>query len=139
MKKIDPTVIAETRYIAAFVAVLSLLMEGVFLVLGKWDITVLLGNLLTGSVSILNFFLLGITVTKAMTKDEKDMGSFMKLSKTYRSLMILAVAGIGLGFKCFNDVAVILPLFFPQIGIYARGLKLRRSDVVSEGGEQDAV
>ena len=114
-------------------------MEGVFLVLGKWDITVLLGNLLTGSVSILNFFLLGITVTKAMTKDEKDMGSFMKLSKTYRSLMILVVAGIGLGFKCFNDVAVILPLFFPQIGIYARGLKLRRSDVVSEGGEQDAV
>ncbi len=139
MKKIDPTVIAETRYIAAFVAVLSLLMEGVFLALGKWDITVLLGNLLTGSVSILNFFLLGITVTKAMTKDEKDMGSFMKLSKTYRSLMILAVAGIGLGFKCFNDVAVVLPLFFPQIGIYARGLKLRRSDVVSEGGEQDAV
>ena len=139
MKKIDPTVIAETRYIAAFVAVLSLLMEGVFLVLGKWDYTVLLGNLLTGSVSILNFFLLGVTVTKAMTKDEKDMGSFMKLSKTYRSLMILAVAGVGLGFKCFNDVAVIVPLFFPQIGIYARGLKLRRSDVVSEGGEQDAV
>ena len=139
MKKIDPTVIAETRYIAAFVAVLSLLMEGVFLVLGKWDYTVLLGNLLTGSVSILNLFLLGITITKAMTKDEKDMGSFMKLSKTYRSLMILAVAGIGLGFKCFNDVAVILPLFFPQIGIYVRGLKLRRSDVVSEGGEQYAV
>lgn len=139
MKKFDPTVVAETRYIAAFVAVLSLLMEGVFLVLGKWDYTVLLGNLLTGSVSILNFFLLGVTVTKAMTKDEKDMGSFMKLSKTYRSLMILAVAGIGLGFKCFNDVAVILPLFFPQVGIYARGLKLRRSDVVSEGGEQDAV
>ena len=139
MKKIDPTVIAETRYIAAFVAVLSLLMEGVFLVLGKWDYTVLLGNLLTGSVSILNFFLLGLTVTKAMTKDEKDMGSFMKLSKTYRSLLLLAVAGIGLGFKCFNDVAVILPLFFPQIGIYIRGLKLRKSDVVSEGGEQDAV
>ena len=139
MKKFDPTVVAETRYIAAFVAVLSLLMEGVFLVLGKWDYTVLLGNLLTGSVSVLNFFLLGVTVTKAMTKDEKDMGSFMKLSKTYRSLMILAVAGIGLGFKCFNDVAVILPLFFPQVGIYARGLKLRNSNVVSEGGEQDAV
>lgn len=139
MKKFDPTVVAETRYIAAFVAVLSLLMEGVFLVLGKWDYTVLLGNLLTGSVSILNFFLLGVTVTKAMTKDEKDMGSYMKLSKTYRSLLLLAVAGIGLGFKCFNDVAVILPLFFPQIGIYIRGLKLRKSDVVSEGGEQDAV
>ena len=123
MKKFDPTVIAETRYIAAFVAVLSLLMEGVFLVLGKWDY----------------FFLLGVTVTKAMTKDEKDMGSYMKLSKAYRSLMILAVAGIGLGFKCFNDVAVILPLFFPQVGIYARGLKLRKSNVVSEGGEQDAV
>jgi len=138
MKKIDPTVIAETRYISVFVAVLSLLMEGVFLVLGKWDITVLLGNLLSAFVSILNFFLLGITVTKAMTKDEKDMPQFMKLSKTYRFLMIIVIAGIGLYFKCFNDVAVILPLFFPHVAIFIRGLSLKKT-AAAEGGDQDAV
>ena len=138
MKKIDPTVIAETRYISAFVAVLSLLMEGVFLVFGEWDITVLLGNLLSAFVSILNFFLLGITVTKAMTKDERDMPQFMKLSKTYRFLMIIAVAGIGLYFKCFNDVAVILPLFFPHVAIFVRGLSLKKT-AAAEGGDTDAV
>ena len=113
-------------------------MEAVFLIIGRWDITVLLGNLLTGSVAVLNFFLLGITVTKAMTKEEKDMPAFMKLSKTYRFLMIVIVAGIGLYFKCFNDVAVILPIFFPHAAIFIRGLSLRKN-TAAEGGDQDAV
>lgn len=138
MKKIDPTVVAETRYISAFVVVLSLLMEAVFLIIGKWDITVLFGNLLSAFVSILNFFLLGITVTRAMDKDEKDMPAYMKLSKTYRFFMIILVAGIGLYFKCFNDVAVILPLFFPNAAILVRGYALNKKSA-AEGGEQDAV
>ena len=145
MKKIDPTVIAETRYISAFVAVLSLLMEAVFLIIGKWDITVLLGNLLSAAVSILNFLLLGITVTKAMTKDERDMPQFMKLSKTYRFLMIIAVAGIGLYFKCFNDIAVLVPVSFPFIAIVIRGAILKKTqpttavETTTEGGSDDAV
>ena len=46
MQKIDPTVQKETKYIAAVVIVLSAAMEAVFLVLGKWNYTVLLGNAL---------------------------------------------------------------------------------------------
>ena len=139
MKKIDPTVIAETRYIAAFVLVLSLLMQAVFLFAHSWDYTVLLGNILSASVSILNFFLLGLTVTKAMTKDARDMGQYMKLSKTYRFLLIILVCGIGLYFKCFNDIAVIVPVFFPHVAIFARGIALKKNTEAAEGGEQDAV
>ncbi len=138
MKRIDPTVIAETRYVAAFVAILSVLLQAVFLIIGKWDITVLLGNILSALVAILNFFLLGVTVTKAMTKDKKDMGAYMKLSKTYRFLMVILICGLGIYFKCFNDIAVIVPLFFPNVAIFIRGFKLK-NQTTSEGGEQNAV
>lgn len=36
----------ETLYVAGMALVCSVLMEAVFLALGAWDITVLLGNLL---------------------------------------------------------------------------------------------
>ena len=139
MDEIDPTVVKETRYVSIVVLILSVFMQGIFLIAGKWDITVLWGNLLSAATGILNFLLLGITVTKALTKDEKDMASYMKLSKTYRFLLIILVCGIGLYFKCFNDIAVIVPVFFPHVAIFARGFALKKNTQAAEGGEQDAV
>ena len=140
MNGIDPTVIKETRFVSAFVIILSMLMEAVFLIIGKWDLTVLWGNLLSAATGILNFLLLGITVTKALTKDEKDMASYMKLSKTYRFLMVLAILGVGIYFKCFNDIAVIVPVFFPTIAIYAKEfLRKNKKNGSAEGSKTDAV
>lgn len=138
MNNIDPTVIKETRFVAAFVLILSMLMEAVFLIIGKWDLTVLWGNLLSAGVSILNFFLLGLTVSKAMKRDEKDMNAYMKMSKAYRFLFVAAVIGVGLYFKCFNDIAVLLPVSFPFIAIIIRGAIIKKS-TKAEGGNQDAV
>ena len=70
MKKVDETVRKETGYIAACTVILSMLTQAVFLVLGRWDISVLLGNLFCGGVAVLNFFLLGLTVQSAMQKEE---------------------------------------------------------------------
>lgn len=71
MKKIDEAVLKETKFIAVSVLILSALMEAVFLIIGKWDITVLFGNLLGGGFAILNFFLMGLTVQNAVTKKKK--------------------------------------------------------------------
>ena len=73
--KIDATVKKETKYIALWVLLLSALMQSVFIVIGKWDHTVLLGNLLSGAAVILNFFLIGITVQKALEKEFKVKSS----------------------------------------------------------------
>ena len=73
MKKIDPTVLKETKYIALWVLIFSALMQAVFLVLRAWDYTVLLGNLLGGGVAVLNFLLMGITVQNALQKEEKTL------------------------------------------------------------------
>ena len=122
MKKIDATVIQETKYISLWVLLLSVLMQAVFLVIGKWDYTVLLGNILSGVAAILNFFLMGITVQKALEKDEKDAKSSMKVSQLYRFLFLVIVVVIGMALSCFSTWTVIIPMFFPRIAIAFRPL-----------------
>ena len=120
MKKIDATVLKETKYIAAWVLILSALMQSVFLIIGKWDITVLLGNILSAAAAVLNFFFIGITVCKALEKDEADAKSTMKLSQTYRFLFLVIVVILGAVLPCFNIFTVAIPLLFPRIAIAFR-------------------
>ena len=122
MQKIDATVIKETKYVALWVLILSVLMQAVFLVIGRWNYTVLLGNLLAGSFSVLNFFLMGLSVQKALGKEEKDARNTLKLSRTYRSLALFAVAALGVVLPVFDRWAVIIALFFPAIAVYLRPL-----------------
>ena len=120
MSKIDATVLKETKYIAVFVFLLSAIFQAVFLIISKWDLNVLFGNILSASASVLNFFLMGLTVQKAVLKDEKGAKATMKLSQTYRTLFLAVVLIIGLSVPCFNKIAVIIPLFFPRLAITAR-------------------
>ena len=124
MLKINRTVLNETRYIAVFSLVLSILVQAVFLiVLKRFDWTVLLGNLLGLFAGVGNFFFMGIGVQMAVEKDKKGAKSVMTLSQTLRFFGIFVVAALGAVLSCFNTVAVILPLFFPQIAIAARQIK----------------
>lgn len=118
--KIDRTVIKETRYIALVVLLLSVVMEGVFLVAGLFDYTVALGNLLGAATAILNFFLMGLSVQKALGKEEKDARNVLRVSMLYRNMMIVAVAALGAFLPCFNVFALLIPLFFPRIAIALR-------------------
>ncbi|MBQ7010503.1 MAG: hypothetical protein IJN63_02260 [Clostridia bacterium] len=128
MKKTDPTVIKETKYIALWCIIFSVLMQAVYLVASLWSVKVLLGNLLGLVISVGNFFLLGLTVQKAVTKDEKEAKTVMKLSQTYRNLGIVVLVGLGIILDCFDTVAVILPVFFPRIAIVFRPLFDKKAD-----------
>lgn len=110
----------ETKYVSVWVLILSVLMQSVFLVIGKWDYTVLLGNLLSGAFSVLNFFLMGLTVQSALGKDEKEVKSAVKLSQTYRSLMMFAMLAVGVLVPVFNTLAVVIPVVFPRISFIFR-------------------
>lgn len=132
MKRIDPTVIKETKYIAVWVLVLSVLMQAVFLVLGKWDYTVLLGNLLCALISIVNFFLMGLTVQKVLSKEEKEAKKAIRLSQTYRLLLMLVVLIVGVVLPCFSTWAVLIPVIFPRIAIALRPLFDKRGGVSDE-------
>lgn len=122
MKKIDPTVLKETLYISAWVLILSVLTQAIFLIIGQWDYKVILGNLLSGSVAILNFFLMGLTVQSAVTKEEKEARSAIKLSQLYRFLFVVIVVIIGIVAPCFSNWTVIIPIFFPRVALLFRPL-----------------
>lgn len=122
MKKVDSTVLKETLYISAWVLILSIITQAVFLIIQRWDYTVLLGNLLSGTASVLNFFLMGLTVQKAVTKEEKEAKTALKFSQLYRFLFLIIVTIIGIVAPCFNNWTVIIPIFFPRIALLFRPL-----------------
>ena len=122
MIKADSTVRKETMYIAYFCVALSVLMQIVFLAIKKWDYTVLLGNLLSLLVSVLNFYFMGISVQKALTKEQSDARKTMKASQSLRSFGIFIAVMIGVVLPYFNTVSVILPVFFPRVAVSFRPL-----------------
>ena len=122
MKKIDRVILKETGYIGLWVLIFSILMQAIFLVIGRWDYTVLLGNLLSGAFAVLNFFLMGLSVQASLGMEEKDARARMKLSMTYRFLLMGAVLAVGVLLPCFHTVAVIVPAFFPRISVFLRPL-----------------
>ena len=120
MKKIDKAIWKETRFIAIWTLIFSMLMQAVFLLI-DWDYTVLLGNLISALSGILNFFFLGITVQKGIEcKDEKQQQNIMKISKALRMIFMLIVLILGVVFV--NVWATIIPVVFPRIAILIRPL-----------------
>lgn len=115
MTKVDDTVRRETAYIAAWVLILSMIMQAVFLVVGKWDTDVLFGNVLSIFGAVANFFLMGITIQKAVDKEQKEAAQTMRFSQTMRLFMQFALAAVGVLF--FNPITSIVPLFFPRIAV----------------------
>lgn len=137
MMKIDSTVRRETKYIAIWVFLLSLIMQAVFLIIGKWDYTVLLGNVFSGAIAVLNFLLMGITVQKAVEKSEKDAAAMMKASQSMRSLLLFVVVVLGIALPFFNGFAAVIPMFFPRIAIAIRPFLDRKKalEEVKKDGE----
>ncbi len=128
MIKVDKTVLKEVQYITFMIIVLSLLMNSVFLILHRWDYTVLLGNILSAAVSVVNFLLMGITIQKALSKDSAEAKKLIKASQNLRNFGIFVVLGAGVLLPIFNTISVIVPIFFPRIAIFLRPLWKEKGD-----------
>lgn len=122
MKKIDSTVLRETVYVALCVTALTAIVELVFLIIGRWDMPVLYGGLLGVLGSVVNFFLMGITVQSAVGMDDSAMRRRVRISWLLRMLLIAAVVILGALLPCFNVIATILPLFLLKIAFFIRPL-----------------
>ncbi len=122
MQKPGEVVIKETTYIAVSVLILSIVMQSVFLLINCWNYTVLTGNLLSGVFAVINFLFMGMTVEKAVTKDEKESKRIIKTSQTIRQVMLFVVVAVCAAAPIFNIWASVIPLFFPRIAISLRPL-----------------
>ncbi|MBR5109459.1 MAG: hypothetical protein IK099_04625 [Clostridia bacterium] len=148
--KIESAVRTETKKIAIGTGILSVLMLAVFLILGKFDLSVLLGALLGYIVAVGNFFLMAMTVqhvTNSMpvlpprpqeeeadeSEDEKkeeplsdearQAGKTMQASFFFRMLLIGAAAALAVSLRqVFNPWAALVSLLFPNFVITGRKL-----------------
>ncbi|MCH5278392.1 MAG: ATP synthase subunit I [Christensenellaceae bacterium] len=117
MLKSDPIVRKETLRIIVGELALSAVMQLVFLLLGFWNITVLYGNLLGAFAAVLNFYLMCLTVLKAVSLEPDKAKQHIRTSQMLRMLMLLGFALVGVLLGCFNTIASLVPLFFPRIVI----------------------
>lgn len=129
MNKVDSTIKTETKNIAKVVLILSALLEAVYLIIGQWNYTVLLGNLLGGGAGILNFFLMGLGLQSAIKKDVADAKTTVKFSHTYRFIILGAVMVIGIFVPVFDMVSTIASVFFSSFGIYIRFFLMKKKGV----------
>lgn len=110
----------ETGHIALGVLCFSAVMELVFLLLRRWSLGVLWGNLLGGGFAVLNFFFLGLTV-QAIASEEDQKRARLKLQGSYSLRMLLTLGVIVLAIKLPFVVwpAAVIPLLFPRLTILA--------------------
>ncbi len=126
--KIQKAIWQETRNIAFGVIALSAVMQAVFFLIGKWDMTVLWGNLLGGGYAILNFFILGLTVQRvAADADEKRGKNLMQFSYSTRMFFTMVVVFLGISVPLFNWIAVFAPQLFPRLTILFMGMKGKKA------------
>lgn len=128
------------------VAILTVLMVGVFLIIGMFDATVLAGAVFGGAFAVLNFFLMAMSVQKAaelmngvqlppeevgedgqvvdkpLSPEATKARQKMQLSYTGRMLLTVVFAIIALLVPAIHPVAALIPLLFPRIVIMIQGL-----------------
>jgi hypothetical protein len=127
LKKVHGTVLKETKFVGAWVLIFSALMQAVFLIIQKWDYTVLLGNILSAAAGIISFFFLGITIIKAVSSgDPAYAKKLMRASQAIRTFFLFGIALLGALLPCFNIWATVIPIIFPRLALLIRSFMVKR-------------
>ena len=136
MSGMDPAVKKETGYIAVWTVLLSLIMEAVFLVAGAWDLSVLFGNLGGAAAAVGSFFLLAVTVSRAVSSGSPDKAAQrVKASAGLRLIGMGGFCALLIGVFHTNVYATVIPLLFPRIGLLFRPMIDRKRGVTEPGAE----
>ncbi len=134
MAGMDPAVKKETGYIAVWVALLSLLLEAVFLVIRRWDLSVLFGNLGGAALAVGNFFLLAFVVSRAIDRGKpEEAARRVKATAGLRLIGLGGLCALLIGVLKTNVYATLIPLLFPRIGIMFRPMIDRKRGVQAPG------
>ena len=117
----NKTIKKEVSYVAAWVLAACMMTQGVCLIVGWWNLPVLLGSLLGGITAVGNFLLMCRMVQKAVTQTEKQAKNTVKLSQGLRLMMqgLILVLAATLT-QVFNIWTTIIPLLIPRIAVTIR-------------------
>ena len=119
--KVQPAVKKETKNVAIYTVVGVVVMWPEKI---PFDYRVILGGIGGGAVAVLNFFLMGMAVQKAVSEtDEAGAKRRMQASYSQRNLMQMLWAILAIVLPCFQFAAGILPLLIPGTAIKLKGIK----------------
>lgn len=109
-------VLHETGIITIGECIGVAIMFAVFALLGQFDRSVVLGGLIGGVLTILNFFLMAVNANnaadKAINQDVKSGKSMLQLSYSARLVMIFVVLFACVKSDLCNVFAAVIPLVF---------------------------
>lgn len=132
--KVSSEVSKETMHISIGVLIGDALMLLAFFALKKLDHTVLLGALLGSVAAVGNFFIMGLSIQKAMN-DPDNAKRLVQRSYALRMIAMVAIMIVGFVLPWFHKVAVVVPVLLPGLTIQAmRILGLYKPE--QEGGGQ---
>ena len=147
--KPDSAVRRETARVAAGVFALVAAMLAVYAVIGKFSVPALLGGVYTGLLTVVNFFVMGMTVqgitNRAAEKERTEqeiadmslqMQNRMKASYNMRMIALFALMVAGIAVFKFDPIATILPILFPSLVIRVLQIMEARRPSVSEGSDK---
>jgi len=129
MMRLDSASRQETGFVALWVTIAILPVQGAFILLKEWDYTVLLGSVLGSITAIVNFVLMCLMVQKAVTQDRKQAKNTIQLSQGLRlmaqGLVLVLAACLPMVFSIWSTA---IPLLVPRAAITLREfLPARRS------------
>ena len=151
--KVQSAVKKETAKIAVGVGLMAVLMLAVYLIIGQFRLSVLLGTLLGEAFAIGNFFLMAYSVQQAAEKmngvqlppeEEPEEGAepqktelspqakagrrLMQLSYTGRLFLLVVMAGAAYLIPGIDPVPALLCQLFPRITIFIEGILLKKEN-----------
>ena len=124
----------EAGYIAAGTVVLSALVQIVWAVFFKYDLSVFLGGLWGGTFAVVNFVLMGLTVQK-VARESDQLAAKRRMQSSYQMRMILIILATVLAIIVpgISWVMAVISLFFPRLTILV--MPLFRPDLRKKGGK----
>lgn len=135
MPKLEPAVRRQCLYILFATCILSVLMQAVFLIGGWWNYTVLLGNLWGLAIANLNFYMLALSVSRAVEQEAQDAKRLLQASHTRRLFLQFLLALIGALVPVFHILAVVLPLLFPRVALALLPVLQRKGGEGQDGAQ----
>lgn len=127
-EKQDPGILRELRKIAIGTAVLFGCMMAVYAAVGRFSLAVLIGGLMGSVYAVLNLYMLGRGVQKAVNCGDEQMArAGLRASYSLRMVCMLVVAVLAFAFPFAEGVPCLIALLFPRITIFVLQLAAKRT------------
>lgn len=133
------------KAVALGTAICEALAIGVFALIGKFSLAVVLGAVYGGAIMVLNYFLMAKGVVSAAKETDPEVAKKkIQMSYSYRLFMVVLLFGVGFflwaQFELVHWVPLVLSLLYPRIsmGVWQQRFKKMAKDEPLTAGNPDA-